>query len=89
MAAFCAVRAIGLSGTLSSLYRTSDAQTRSISPENPTGEPSKGGMATTGILSMFVGATGLALGYQIFMRWVHDNPERARQTAASGFPSTS
>ena len=37
-----------------------------------------GGMATTGILGMFVGATGLALGYQIFMRWVHDNPERVR-----------
>jgi predicted PurR-regulated permease PerM len=47
-----------------------------------------GGMATTGILGMFVGATGLALGYQIFMRWVHDNPERARQTAAGGSPST-
>jgi predicted PurR-regulated permease PerM len=29
-----------------------------------------GGMATAGILGMFVGATLLALGYQIFMRWV-------------------
>ena len=47
-----------------------------------------GGMATTGILGMFVGATGLALGYQIFMRWVHDNPERTRQPAAGGSPST-
>jgi predicted PurR-regulated permease PerM len=47
-----------------------------------------GGMATQGILGMFVGATGLAVGYQIFMRWVHDNPERARQTAAGGYPST-
>jgi len=46
-----------------------------------------GGMATTGILGMFVGATGLALGYQIFMRWVQDNPERARRTAAGGSPS--
>jgi predicted PurR-regulated permease PerM len=45
-----------------------------------------GGMATTGILGMFVGATGLALGYQIFMRWVHDNPERVRQSAAGGSP---
>ena len=45
-----------------------------------------GGMATQGILGMFIGATGLALGYQIFMRWVHDNPERARQSAASGSP---
>src|SRR5262249_41420571 len=29
-----------------------------------------GGMASGGILGMFVGATLLALGYQIFMRWV-------------------
>jgi predicted PurR-regulated permease PerM len=41
-----------------------------------------GGMATTGILGMFIGATGLAVGYQIFMLWVADNPERARQKAA-------
>ena len=42
-----------------------------------------GGMATTGILGMFVGATGLALGYQIFMagytttRSGRDKPPRA------------
>jgi predicted PurR-regulated permease PerM len=47
-----------------------------------------GGMATGGILGMFVGATVLALGYQIFMRWVADNPERAHQTAAGSTPST-
>jgi predicted PurR-regulated permease PerM len=29
-----------------------------------------GGMANAGILGMFVGATLLALGYQIFMGWV-------------------
>jgi predicted PurR-regulated permease PerM len=29
-----------------------------------------GGMATGGILGMFVGATILALGYQIFVRWI-------------------
>jgi predicted PurR-regulated permease PerM len=34
-----------------------------------------GGMATTGILGMFIGATLLALGYQIFMWWVANNPE--------------
>jgi predicted PurR-regulated permease PerM len=33
-----------------------------------------GGMATGGILGMFVGATLLALGYQIFMNWVATNP---------------
>ena len=33
-----------------------------------------GGMATSGILGMFVGATLLALGYQIFMGWVADRP---------------
>ncbi|HJZ79390.1 MAG TPA: AI-2E family transporter [Pyrinomonadaceae bacterium] len=34
-----------------------------------------GGMATGGILGMFVGATALALGYEIFMKWVAANPE--------------
>ncbi len=36
-----------------------------------------GGMATAGILGMFVGATLLALGYQIFMSWVAANPDTA------------
>lgn len=35
----------GLNVNLGNLYRTSDAKTRSISPENFTGEPGKGGMA--------------------------------------------
>jgi predicted PurR-regulated permease PerM len=34
-----------------------------------------GGMVSSGILGMFVGATFLALGYQIFMRWVADDPD--------------
>lgn len=34
-----------------------------------------GGMATAGILGMFVGATLLTLGYQIFMGWVAANPD--------------
>jgi hypothetical protein len=38
----------GLSVNLSNLYRLSKAQTRSISPENVTGEKGKGGMATEG-----------------------------------------
>ena len=32
-----------------------------------------GGLATTGILGMFLGATLLALGYQLFMAWVAGN----------------
>ncbi|MHB1920664.1 MAG: glycoside hydrolase family 172 protein [Chitinophagaceae bacterium] len=36
----------GLNMGLGNLYRLSDAQTRSISPENPTGGKGKGGMAT-------------------------------------------
>lgn len=32
-----------------------------------------GGMATGGILGMFVGATLLALGYQIFVAWVGED----------------
>jgi len=34
-----------------------------------------GGMATSGILGLFVGATVLTLGYQIFMGWVAANPD--------------
>jgi len=37
-----------------------------------------GGMAAAGILGMFVGATLLALGYQIFIGWVATNPEAPR-----------
>lgn len=36
----------GLNMNMGNLFRLSDARTRSISPENPTGEPGKGGMAT-------------------------------------------
>jgi predicted PurR-regulated permease PerM len=36
-----------------------------------------GGMATAGILGLFVGAVLLALGYQIFMSWVHHEPDGA------------
>jgi predicted PurR-regulated permease PerM len=42
-----------------------------------------GGMATGGILGMFVGATALALGYEIFMKWVAANPE-ADATVSNG-----
>ena len=38
----------GLDNHLGNLYRLSDAKTFSISPENPTGEKGKGGMATEG-----------------------------------------
>jgi predicted PurR-regulated permease PerM len=36
-----------------------------------------GGLASAGIMGMFVGATLLALGYQIFMWWVVTNPDAA------------
>src|SRR5689334_8493007 len=38
----------GLDNNLNNLYRVSDAKTRSISPENLTGEKGKGGMARQG-----------------------------------------
>ncbi len=38
----------GLENNLSTIYRLSNAKTRSISPENPGGEKGKGGMATQG-----------------------------------------
>jgi predicted PurR-regulated permease PerM len=34
-----------------------------------------GGLANAGILGMFIGATLLAIGYQIFMAWVAANPD--------------
>ncbi len=45
-----------------------------------------GGMATAGILGMFVGATLLALGYQLFTGWVAVNrqSEASRQAADAG-----
>ncbi len=50
-----------------------------------------GGMATGGILGMFVGATILALGYQIFMGWVATNPDSiaADPPSATATPSSS
>ena len=49
-----------------------------------------GGMATGGILGMFVGATLLALGYQIFMSWVATNPDSsaADPPSATATPSS-
>ncbi len=38
----------GIDNNMSNLYRLSNAKSRSISPENFTGEKGKGGMATTG-----------------------------------------
>jgi predicted PurR-regulated permease PerM len=46
-----------------------------------------GGMATSGILGMFVGATLLALGYQIFMHWVAANPDPVQAKADPGAAS--
>lgn len=45
-----------------------------------------GGMATAGILGLFVGATLLALGYTVFMAWVHADAEAAPVAVAPGVP---
>ncbi len=42
----CVSKAYAQTGDMSQLYRLKDAKTRSISPENFTGEKGKGGMAT-------------------------------------------
>jgi predicted PurR-regulated permease PerM len=42
-----------------------------------------GGMASAGILGMFVGAVLLALGYQAFMWWVAANPDRGDDAGAA------
>jgi predicted PurR-regulated permease PerM len=43
-----------------------------------------GGMAAAGILGMFVGATLLALGYQIFMGWVAAKPPTRQPAQGNG-----
>ena len=46
-----------------------------------------GGMATAGILGMFVGATLLTLGYRIFMGWVADDPHADKPGREGDAPS--
>ena len=46
-----------------------------------------GGMATAGILGLFVGATLLALGYEIFMGWVDGDAEVPRIESAADAPA--
>ncbi len=53
----------GLGMNLGNLSRISDAETRSISPENLSGEKSKGGMATTGTGKIH--AIGFSQGWKI------------------------
>jgi predicted PurR-regulated permease PerM len=48
-----------------------------------------GGMAAAGILGMFVGATLLALGDQIFMGWVATNPDLTPAESKRDSPETS
>ena len=45
-----------------------------------------GGMAASGILGMFLGATLLALGYQIFMGWVAARPDAPPVAVAAHQP---
>ena len=58
-----AQRFSGLAMSLGNLARLSDAKSRSISPENPTGEKGKGGMAEDGTGA--VHARGLGRGWKI------------------------
>jgi hypothetical protein len=58
-----AQRFSGLAMNLGNLSRLSDAKSRSISPENPTGEKGKGGMAEDGTGAIH--ARGLGRGWKI------------------------
>lgn len=55
----------GIENNLSNLYRLSDAKTRSISPENFTGEKGKGGMATLEEGSAAASAKNLGVGWKV------------------------
>jgi hypothetical protein len=62
----------GLGMSLGNLYRLSDAQTRSISPENFTGEKGKGGMSVDGPARN--AARGLGQGWKV-SPYVHLKPK--------------
>jgi hypothetical protein len=55
----------GLGVGLDNLYRLSKAKTRSISPENPTGEKGKGGMSEIGVGSASNAARDLGQGWKV------------------------
>jgi len=55
----------GLGMHMGVLSRLSDAQSRSISPENFTGEKGKGGMAVEGTGAAYAAAAGLGQGWKI------------------------
>ncbi len=55
----------GLHMNMGNLFRVSDAQTRSISPENLTGEPGKGGMTTLEEGSAHHAARDLGQGWKV------------------------
>ncbi|RYY31500.1 MAG: DUF2961 domain-containing protein [Chitinophagaceae bacterium] len=63
----------GLDMNMGNLYRLSDAQTRSISPENFTGEPGKGGMATLEQGNARNAARELGVGWKV-NPYVHIEP---------------
>ena len=63
----------GLDMNLGNLYRLSNAQTRSISPENFTGAPGKGGMATLEKGNARNAARELGVGWKV-NPYVHIEP---------------
>ena len=69
---------LGLSGTLDNILKPLLLGRGVEAPMAVILIGALGGMATSGILGMFLGATFLALGYQIFMSWVAENPDLER-----------
>jgi predicted PurR-regulated permease PerM len=47
-----------------------------------------GGMVTSGMIGLFIGAVLLTLGYKIFMEWVADEETDDSESAESEVPSS-
>ena len=71
----------GLGMSLGTLSRLSNAETRSISPENLTGEKGKGAMATEGSAS--VAARDLGQGWKVNPYVDHRSPARRSSSRTS------
>ena len=78
----------GLGVGLSNLWRLADAETRSISPENPDGAKGRGGMATEGTAPDHAGELGQGWKISPFVRIARRARSTSSPTSTAPAPSS-